>query len=93
MVEGRNSILSNRKEIMLYHCNGKLHALVQRENKLHELNWIIVTYPSYSAAVAFSDFYLLRASQNNWDGEKFQTFEEKSIIFSLCKQKLNTFNQ
>lgn len=61
----KRSVLVNRKSVIFFRHNTRLHVAQQTLRKLKELKWEILQYPLYSPELAPSDFYLFRYLQNS----------------------------
>ena len=86
-------ILQGKQDrVYFLHDNARPHIAKSPHEKLLELGWVVIPYPSYSTDLAPTDYQLFRSLANNLRDKKFDDehdlktylenfFCEKSIEF------------
>ena len=52
--------LATRKDVIFHQDNARPHTSLVTRKKLLELDWEVMTHPSYSPDLATSDYHLFR---------------------------------
>jgi [histone H3]-lysine36 N-dimethyltransferase SETMAR len=68
--------LIDRRGVVFHRDNARPHTSLVTRQKLLQLGWNILPYPSYSPDLSPSDYYLFRALQIFLDGKTFISNEE-----------------
>ena len=76
--------LVNRKCIISYQDNTRLHVSLMTRQKLLQLGWEALIYPLKSPDTAPSDIYLFWSLQNYLNARNFNSLED-------CKRYLKQF--
>ena len=76
--------LVNRKCILFYQDNTRLHVSLMTRQKLLQLDWEVLIHPPYSPDMAPLDFHLFWSLQNSLNGKNFNSLED-------CKSHLEQF--
>ena len=76
--------LVNRKYIIFYQDNARLHVSLMTRQKLLQFGWEVLIHPLHSPDIAPSDFHLFRSLKNSLNGKNFNSLED-------CKRHLEQF--
>ena len=76
--------LVNRKCIISYQDNARLHVSLMTRQKLLQLGWEVLIYLLKSPDTAPSDSHLFSSLQNSLNGRNFNSLED-------CKRYLKQF--
>ena len=84
--------LVNRKCILFYQDNARLHVSLMTRQKLLQLGWEVLIHLPYTPTIAPLDFYLFRSLQNSLNGKNFHSLEDcKRYLEQFFVQKDNKF--
>ena len=68
--------LANRKGVVSWHDNAKLHTSLITRQKLLELVWDVLLHPPYSPDLAHSDYHLFCSMQNSLSDKIFNNVDD-----------------
>nr|XP_033324870.1 histone-lysine N-methyltransferase SETMAR-like [Megalopta genalis] len=75
-LQEKHPSLIEQKNVILLHDNDKLHSEKVTQQKILELGWSILPYPSCSSDLVPTDYYLFRLLQKAFDGESFKNTDQ-----------------
>ena len=91
-VQEKRPGMFNRKDFILHHNNARPHAALGNRQKIAELDWKILSHPSYSPDLAPSNYHLFLSLQNFLRGKKFKNEEDiKQALANFFASKDETF--